>query len=282
MFEAYSSLYELQQELEVLKLHQLAGSPSGVLVVALCGNIGAGKSTLLSGLVNLLNKAKLAKLPLKVHTVPEYLDDPETGKEGHRKLQQWLKGEISSREFEEYILQHYRRKLNKIYKEIKLSTAQSSTKHYVKHVIIFERLPAEITQVFLPQEDCCWFDIQQKVWELECDFDLPTLPTTASPMGSSASAQSVIIDTNKLSSREVLNKVYSLVKQALSRGELGESKALVVYLRADTDKLLGRIKKRNRKGEGSYTRDYIQQLQDKYDSLFCNMSHDLSCARRGE
>ncbi len=50
---------------------------------------------------------------------------------------------------------------------------------------------------------------------------------------------------------------------------------LVVYLRADTDAVMERIRQRNRPFERDLSRDYLSRLNDAYERYFDAYSHDL-------
>ncbi len=50
---------------------------------------------------------------------------------------------------------------------------------------------------------------------------------------------------------------------------------LVVYLRADTDAVMERIRQRNRPFERDLSRDYLARLNDAYERYFDGYQHDL-------
>lgn len=210
--------------------------------VVVTGPVGVGKTTILSEICKLLDG--------KVHylVVPEYIDELPDATE---KLEKYLRGELSSYEFQRYVTVYYIQYLKKIADKITPGT-----------VLIFERVPDDALWCFI-RMDLMKGKISSKehqrlshlIATMNEYFNLPSYSKTQRQSALIIKSDELSINA-KVASDFIINSSYPKI---------------VIGLFNDVKVCHERVLQRARPGEDSYNFNGIFMFNQCYANMYKNL-----------
>ncbi len=210
--------------------------------VVVTGPVGVGKTTILTEICKHLDGK------LKYKLVPEYIDVLPDATE---RLAKYLKGEISSYEFQRYVSVYYIQYLERIAKDITEDT-----------VLIFERVPDDALWCFIRMDQMKGLisprehqQLSQLIAKMNDYFNLPCY--TKTPNQSALIIKSDELSVNaKVASDFIIDSSYSKI---------------VIGLFNDVKICYDRVLKRARPGEDSYNFNGIFMFNQCYANMYKNL-----------
>lgn len=210
---------------------------------AISGAISAGKSTTLQYLQNLFNKYTFS-----TDVVPEYIDvEPDLGP---KLLDRYIKGSISNATFQNFILDTYRNTYNMI-----------KDKHY--NILMFERVPDDSILIFAniknrddPEgvDEQTLFALYGKMMRYNklCDFPSYCDNETKFDQLMSGTIEDVLINIIDIIAYDINNGITKRI----------------IGLSTDIITCMSRIKRRGRKEELAYSKEYLNSIITAYNNIF--------------
>ena len=210
--------------------------------VVITGPVGVGKTTILSEICKRLNGK------IKYMIVPEYID---VLPDATNKLEKYLKGELSSYDFQRYVSVFYIQYLARIAKDVTEDT-----------VLIFERVPDDALWCFIRMDQMKGLikpkehqQLSQLIAKMNEYFNLPCY--TKTPKQSALIIKSDELSVNaKVAADFIMDSTYSKI---------------VIGLFNDVRICYERVLKRARPGEDSYNFNGIFMFNQCYANMYKNL-----------
>ena len=210
--------------------------------VVITGPVGVGKTTILSEICKHLDGK------VKYMLVPEYIDVLDDATE---KLAKYLKGELSSYNFQRYVSVYYIQYLERIAKDVTEDT-----------VLIFERVPDDALWCFIKMDQMKglitpkeYRHLSQLIAKMNEYFNLPCYTKTSNQ-------SALIIKSDELS---INAKVAAEFIKDSSHAKI------VIGLFNDVKICYDRVLKRARPGEDSYNFNGIFMFNQCYANMYKNL-----------
>lgn len=219
------------------------------------GPVGVGKTTLCTLLYYLLTST-YSGTDIEVYCYPEFLQ--VDSKESHEVLKRHLTGEMTSYEFQKYILGCW----NKMMTKQPLHNPSGPK----RRINIFERCCddsvicfSNLWNMYHPDSltDAQLFDLFLISQELNHEFNMPTYFTN-NPAG---------IQFERLTSTAPSSMVTHVINTITQNLSIGNNE-LFIGLESDANTLVDRIHIRNRPGESAYTPENISDFLEHYQLLY--------------
>lgn len=191
--------------------------------IIITGQIGAGKTSVCR---ELLKNEDFG-------FIPEFIEDEEDGTEMLRRSSE---KEISVFEFQNYILDHYERKLQVTHDKR----------------ILMERAPEECALIFFACND----NDKEKLQKLLNRAQY--IQNKYSIKVQSSGAAVIQIDTSNKTVEEVASVILNYLKTNQNSG-------IIFYLTASKQMCVQRVLQRERMGEKGFNEEYLEIVQKKYD-----------------
>lgn len=181
-------------------------------------------------------KSTVTKAIAKQYKMPRIPEFVETQVDGLQKLQDWISGKLSESDFQRYIVESY---------DKACSIASDCS------IRVFERSPWDGYTIFSQKHEG-YKELVKFANEVMKRWDIPS-PT-----------QDVVkvVDAEK-PLHIVLKEVYKIIEKDL----IENRKDRIIYLRIGGETSLERTSQRGRKGEESYSPQYLANICQRYDRV---------------